>query len=131
VIRTPFEIDTDELRRAALKHVGPPLTGAHAAAEGSMVDSDDDPVTESQEEAGRGPGIREGVADLPKAFRDAYAPPADYPRSVAVHPEDFRRGPVRAGHEALSPGYEPPLSFPAPPPQPPAPWAYLGGGECA
>jgi hypothetical protein len=142
VIRSPFEQDADELRREALKRAGQPLTPQHAACE-AVVDSqdgstgrlrrvrtaDDDPAVEAQEEAGRGPGIREGAVEVPKAFRDAHQPPADYPHPVAVRPEDFRRGPITAGHDALSPGYGPPLSFPAPPalsrlmPDP--------GGECA
>jgi hypothetical protein len=54
-------------------------------------------------------------ADLGKAYRDAYAPPASYPLPFRVSPEDFRRGPVREGHGALSPGHEPPLSFPGRP----------------
>ena len=91
------------------------------------VHDTDDWVTEAQEEAGLGPGIREGAAEIPKAFRDAYEPPADYPRPVMVHPEDFRNGPIRAGHDAVSPGYEPPLQFPAPPePGPPGlAWSTL------
>jgi hypothetical protein len=141
VIRSPLEQDADELRREALKRAGPPLTPQHAACEGaldgedrarSVRTADDDPVVEAQEEAGRGPGIREGVAELPKAFRDAYGPPADYPQPASVHPEVFRRGPITAGHDALSPGYGPPLSFPAPPVlSSPRPGMTNLGGECA
>jgi hypothetical protein len=143
VIRTPIEIDAAELRREALKHAARPLTGAHAAAEGAMDREDsahaaDDRVAEDQEQAGRGPGILEGVADAPKSFRDAYQPPAEYPQSVHVNPGDFRRGPVTGGHEALSPGWQPPS--PGPAPHAPTPWAYLGqppgnhpstSGDCA
>jgi hypothetical protein len=128
VIRSHLERDADELRHWALKNAGPPLTAAHAAAEGAMDDGDD-PVTEAQEEAGRGPGIREGVAEVPKAFRGAYEPPADYPQPIRVSPEAFRRGPVMAGHDALSPGYEPPLSFSLPPSV--CPPLQVPGGECA
>jgi hypothetical protein len=96
-----------------------------------------DSAVEAQEEAGRGPGIREGVAELPKAFRDAYGVPAKYLQPVQVSPEAFRDGPVRAGHQADSPGGQPPS--PGPPPRPSAPWAYLGqpvrapntSGDCA
>jgi hypothetical protein len=140
-VRTPFEIDADELRRDLLKHAGQPLTPAHAAAEGAVDEhgsSADDAVTEIQEEASRGPGIREGVAESSKAFRDAYSVPAEYPQPVQVSPEAFREGPVSAGHQADSPGWQPPSQ--GPPPRPTAPWAYLGqpsahspdmSGDCA
>jgi hypothetical protein len=53
-------------------------------------------------------------ADLTKAYRDAVCPPADYPQPARMSPEDFRRGPITEGHDALSAGYQPP-SPPAPP----------------
>lgn len=47
-------------------------------------------------------------ADLPKAFNQAVDVPEGYPPMRPVHAEQFRRGPVAAGHEANSPGYAPP-----------------------
>ena len=32
-----------------------------------------------------------------RTYRDAYGVPADYPQAIRVSPEDFRRGPIRAG----------------------------------
>jgi hypothetical protein len=115
-VRTRGEYERDEIRKAASRRGKDGITPQHSAAAAGLEDGDRD------DEAADGP-------DTAKAFRDAYEPPAEYPRPVAVHPEDFRKGPVREGHDAVSPGYEPPLSFPAPPQLRPA---YLTDhGDCA
>jgi hypothetical protein len=48
-------------------------------------------------------------ADLGKRYTPAYDPTeAGYPVPTAIHPEQFRRGPVTAGEAAYSAGFEPP-----------------------
>jgi hypothetical protein len=114
-VKSTLEID-QMWDRQALTHARS-LTPAHAAAEGAIdegaetaeqlrrrVQHEADPYTE--------PAEAPEVAG--KAFRDAYEVPAEYPQVPPVPAEAFRRGPIRAGHDALSPGYEPPLSFPLP-----------------
>jgi hypothetical protein len=80
---------------------------------------------------GAGGGVAE--PDVTKAYRDAVCPPADIQQPERVNPEDFRRGPVLPGHDALSPGYEPPLSFPVEPAgsfRGPASAASYVNGDC-
>jgi hypothetical protein len=111
---SPLEID-QMWDRQALKHAQS-LTPAHAAAEGA--------IDEGAETAGQ---LRRRVqheadpytepAEIPGAATKtsgAYEVPAEYPQLRQLSPEVFRQGPITAGHDALSPGYEPPLSFPLP-----------------
>jgi hypothetical protein len=49
-------------------------------------------------------------ADLGKRYNQAYEPPYGYPIPAAVHPEQFRRGPIVTGEAAYSAGHEPPLT---------------------
>jgi hypothetical protein len=116
VIRTIFDWSDGEARQARKALDGPaPQHTASAAAAAA--------VTGAQEEAGLGPGIREGVPAGSELRSGAYATPAEYPQPIRVSPEAFRRGPVTQGRAALSPGHEPPRSFP-----PSAPGA--AGGDC-
>jgi hypothetical protein len=128
-VRTFGEFERDELRKAAARRSKDGLTPQHSAAAAGLEDSGRD---------GSEPDDSPAAA---KAFRDAYEVPAEYPRPIAVHPEDFRQGPIRDGHDAVSPSYGPPLQFPAPPePRPalagwslagtPSPGPYVGG-DCA
>jgi hypothetical protein len=99
-----IERANEEMRRTSARRTDR-VTPLHAAAQvGLAADG------EGAETAGE---VAE--PDVTKAFRDAVCPPADFPQPVRVSPEDFRRGPVLPGHDALSPGYEPALSFPVQP----------------
>ena len=86
-----FERASAELRRVPARPARDGITPAHTAASAGLAGEDDEPDGECEPEAA-------------KAYRDAYQVPADYPEPVRVSPEDFRRGPIRLGHEAPSPG---------------------------
>ena len=88
-----YERANAELRRVPASHAGDSLTPAHTAASASLAAGDDEPDVECEPEA-----------EAAKAYRDAYQVPAEYPEVIRVSPEDFRRGPIRAGHAAPSPG---------------------------
>lgn len=110
-MKSTLEID-QTWDRQALKHAQS-LTPAHAAAEGAVdegaetaeqlrrrVQHEADPYTE--------PAEAPGAAALKTS--GAYEVPSEYPQLRQLSPEVFRQGPITAGHDALSPGYEPPLS---------------------
>jgi hypothetical protein len=144
VILSSFELASAEIRkaaeqRAAQQQAREALTPQHAACEAAVDGGDDEAA---RERARRVQHLADPAApDLGKALGDAYLPPADYPQPARVSPEDFRRGPTTDRQAALSPGYEPPLSFPLmPDPQPSqAGWSlaapppagpYVSGGDC-
>jgi hypothetical protein len=115
-VRTRGEFEQDMIRKAAARRSKDGQTPQHPAAAAGLEDGDQDGCDHDH------------VPAATKAFRDAYEPPAEYPQPIVVHPEDFRKGPLRAGHDAVSPGYEPPLSFRAPPEPRPGPggWSLAG-----
>jgi len=86
-----FERASAELRQESARRAGDGVTPEHTAASAGLDGGDDEPGDDCEPEAA-------------KAYRDAYQVPADYPELIRVSPEDFRRGPVRAGHAAPSPG---------------------------
>jgi len=90
-----FERASSELRKAPSRRERTGLTPQHTAASaglaGDEYDDDGDPVADCE-------------PDSVKAFRDAYEVPTEYPQPIRVSPEDFRRGPIRGGQEAPSPG---------------------------
>ncbi len=93
-----YERASGELRTAAARRDRVGLTPQHTAATAGLADG---------EYAGDEPGdeltsIRE--PDSVKVFWDAYEVPTDYPQPIQISAEDFRRGPIRAGQEAPSPG---------------------------
>ena len=85
-----FERASAELRRVPARPASDGITPAHTAASAALG-GDDEPDAECEPEA-------------VKAYRDAYQVPPEYPEPIRVSPEDFRRGPIRPGHEAPSPG---------------------------
>ncbi len=86
-----FERANAELRKVPAGHDRDGITPGHTAAAASLAGDDDERDDECEPEAA-------------KAYRDAYQVPAEYPELIRVSPEDFRRGPVRPGHAAPSPG---------------------------
>ncbi len=86
-----FERTNAELRRLPAGPAEDGITPAHTAASAGLIGDDDEHAGECEPEAAR-------------TYRDAYGVPADYPQAIRVSPEDFRRGPIRAGQEAPSPG---------------------------
>jgi len=82
-----------ERANAELRRVPASLTPAHTAASADLGAGDDEPGAWCEPEA-----------EAAKAYRDAYLVPAECPEVIRVSPEDFRRGPIRAGHAAPSPG---------------------------
>ncbi len=92
-----YERANSELRKASARRDGEGLTPEHTRALASLEDREHDEGPDDEVVADCAPG-------LDKAFRDAYDVPTDYPTPIRICPEDFRRGPIRAGREALSPG---------------------------
>ena len=93
-----YERANSELRKAHARRDREGLTPQHTAATASLADVEHDDGEPDDEVAA------DCEPDSVKAFRDAYLVPADYPEPIRVSPEDFRRGPIRVGREALSPG---------------------------
>jgi hypothetical protein len=112
---TPYEIDR-RCAELALK-TGAPTPG-HVAAEGAVDGQEPDEAEQRRlrfqhladplAEPAEVPEV--AVADLDKAYRDgqAFQPPAGYPEPRRVSAEEFRRGPLAAGHAAYSAAYEAP-----------------------
>lgn len=117
-----FEQAASELRKDAARRTAEGPTPEHTRSAAEMADGEDD----GEHAAGEARRRRERVQhladpypaaaepDMDKGLGDAYLPAADYPQPAAVSPEDFRRGAVRAGYDALSPGYQPPVPFRSP-----------------
>ena len=93
-----YERVNAELRQAHARRDREGLTPEHAAATAGLADAGHDDGEPDDEVA----AVCE--PDSVKVFRDAYQVPAEYPEPIRVSPEDFRRGPIRVGREALSPG---------------------------
>jgi hypothetical protein len=90
-----FERANAEMRTAVARHAGDGITPAHTAAAASLAGDNDERDVECNVEC---------EPEAVKAYRDAYEVPLDYPEPIRVSPEDFRRGPIRLGHDAPSPG---------------------------
>jgi hypothetical protein len=102
VFLSKIEQHNEDLRRASARQAREGITPQHEAAIAGLAADED-------EHQGQ------GEADVTKAYRDAYPFSPEHIQPVQVDPGDFRRGPVRDGHGALSPGHGPPLSFPVQP----------------
>jgi hypothetical protein len=115
VILSRYEIAAAELRKAAQARARAGVTPAHASAAASLAACEGDGDGQAEDAERRRDRVQHLADPYPddsaaKAYRDAYEVPADYPQPVRVSPEDFRRGPVRPGHDAPSPGYDPPVT---------------------
>ena len=93
-----YERANAELRQAHARRDREGLTPEHTAATAGLADAGHDDVEPDGEVAA------DCEPDSVKVYRDAYQVPADYPELIRVSPEDFRRGPIRVGQEAPSPG---------------------------
>ncbi len=94
-----YERASTELRKVPARRSGDGLTPAHTAAAAGLAGDGDERDVECDVEPDA-----ECAPESVKVYRDAYQVPAEYPEPIRISPEDFRRGPVRAGHEAPSPG---------------------------
>jgi len=120
-----------------LLKTGAPTPG-HAAAEGAVCadDPDETDLAERrrlgiQHEADPYPAEAPEVAraDLGKVHGGLYTFPPDYPVPDQVDVTDFQRPPLAAGHQVLSPGYEPARTAPQAPPVTPEPFRRGPGGQ--
>ena len=110
------EIDRKFAARVRVLKTGT-VTPLHSAAEAGLdaEGTDDAEVRRDRVQHEADPYLHEAprvaevdLAELDKAYRQAFDTPSGYPPMRPVDAEQFRRPLVTAGHEANSPGYAPP-----------------------